>query len=44
MEALDAHAAMSTQALNSKAVQAGLLDVLLTHAGLWEALRQRAAG
>ncbi|MFM2153738.1 MAG: Type restriction enzyme protein [Pseudomonadota bacterium] len=44
MEALDAHAAMSTQALNSKTVQAGLLDILLNHAGLWVALKQKSAG
>jgi type I restriction enzyme R subunit len=39
MGALDAHTTMSTQALNSPAVQSGLRDVLLNHAGLWEALR-----
>jgi type I restriction enzyme R subunit len=37
--ALDAHTAMSTQALNSPRIQAGLKDILLQHAGLWEALR-----
>ena len=37
--ALDAHAAMSTQALNSPTVQSGLKDILLNHIGLWEALR-----
>ena len=42
MAALDAHTTMSTQALNSEAVQAGLLDILLNHAGLWESLRDRA--
>lgn len=41
--ALDAHTAMSTQALNSEAVQRGLLEILLDHAGLYEGLRQRAA-
>lgn len=39
MSALDAHTAMSTQALNSEHVQRGLKDILLNHAGLWEALR-----
>ena len=41
--ALDAHTAMSTQALNSEAVQRGLMEILLDHAGLYEGLRQRAA-
>lgn len=40
MGALDAHTAMSTQALNSPTVQAGLKDILLSYAGLWEALRR----
>jgi type I restriction enzyme R subunit len=40
MEALDAHTAMSTQALASKDVQRGLKDVLLDHAGLYEGLRK----
>jgi type I restriction enzyme R subunit len=40
MEALDAHSAMSTQALNSPSIQAGLKDILLNYAGLWEALRR----
>lgn len=43
MGALDAHTAMSTQALNSPEVQAGLKDILLRYAGLWEALRGRVA-
>jgi type I restriction enzyme R subunit len=43
ISALDAHTAMSTQALNSEAVQRGLLDILLNHAGLYESLRERAA-
>ncbi len=42
MGALDAHNAMSTQALNSTKVQAGLKDILLNHAGLWETLRDKA--
>jgi type I restriction enzyme R subunit len=37
--ALDAHTAMSTQALNSEAVRRGLKDVLLNHARLYETLR-----
>ncbi len=44
MGALDAHTAMSTQALNSPTVQAGLKDILLNYAGLWEALRRGKAG
>jgi type I restriction enzyme R subunit len=43
IEALEAHTSMSTQALNSEAVQAGIVDILLNHAGLWERLRERAA-
>jgi len=41
MGALDAHTSMSTQALNSQDVQRGLKDILLNHAGLYEALRDR---
>jgi type I restriction enzyme, R subunit len=41
MGALDAHTAMSTQALNSEQVRAGLKDILLNHAGLYESLRQQ---
>ena len=41
ISALDAHTLMSQQALNSKAVQEGLRDILLNHALLWEALRAR---
>jgi type I restriction enzyme R subunit len=44
MGALDAHTLMSTQALNSPAVQRGLTDILLNNAGLWETLRDKAAG
>lgn len=40
--ALDAHTLMSRQALNSAAVQGGLKDVLLNHAGLYESLREQA--
>lgn len=39
MSTLDAHHAMSTQALNSGRVQAGLKEVLLGPAGLYESLR-----
>lgn len=44
MEALDAHTAMSTQALGWQTVQAGLKDILLQQSGLWEALRLKKAG
>jgi type I restriction enzyme R subunit len=40
IEALDAHTAMSTQALGSEAIRDGLRDVLLGPAQLYEALRQ----
>jgi len=40
--ALDAHTLMSTQALKSEAVRDGIMDILLNHARLWEALRARA--
>ncbi|MSR79647.1 MAG: hypothetical protein EXS11_02850 [Gemmataceae bacterium] len=43
MGALDAHNLMSTQALNSDEVQQGILDILLNHAGLYEALRAKAS-
>ncbi|HEX2219305.1 MAG TPA: DEAD/DEAH box helicase family protein [Gemmatimonadales bacterium] len=43
MEAFDAHTAMSTQALNSEAVQRGLREILLDHADLYESLRSRMA-
>jgi type I restriction enzyme R subunit len=42
VEALDAHTAMSTKALNSESVRRALKDILLNHAMLWENLR--AAG
>ncbi|MBM4778406.1 MAG: type I restriction endonuclease subunit R [Archangiaceae bacterium] len=42
--ALDAHTAMSTQALNSERVRDGIKDVLLNHGELWESLRAKAAG
>jgi type I restriction enzyme, R subunit len=43
INALDAHTLMSTQALNSVAIQNGIKDILLNHAGLWESLRQPAS-
>ncbi|MFZ1221420.1 MAG: type I restriction endonuclease [Chthoniobacterales bacterium] len=42
MGALDAHTAMSTQALNSPMIQRGLKDILLNNARLWETLRARS--
>jgi type I restriction enzyme R subunit len=42
MGALDAHTLMSTQALNSDAVQRGIKDVLLNNARLYESLRAQA--
>ena len=44
MGALDAHTLMSTQALNSPAIQKGMKDILLNHAGLYETLRDKVAG
>lgn len=41
MGALDAHNAMSTQALNSPDIQRGMKDILLNHARLWETLREQ---
>jgi len=41
MAALDAHTALSTQALNSAAVQNGMKDILLNHSRLWESLREQ---
>jgi type I restriction enzyme R subunit len=43
MGALDAHTAMSKQALNSPAVQSGMKDILLNHSRLWETLREQGA-
>jgi type I restriction enzyme R subunit len=42
MGALDAHNAMSTQALNSPEVQRGLKEILLNHSALYERLRTAA--
>lgn len=44
MDALAAHSTMSRQALDSERVRAGLKDVLLGHAGLYEALRGQPQG
>lgn len=41
MDAMDAHAAMSTQALNSVELQRRMKEILLDHAGLYEELRGR---
>ena len=43
MGALDAHTAMSTQALNSTKVQQGIRDILLNHSKLYESLREGAS-
>ncbi len=43
IDAMDAHKAMSEQALGSKRVQEGLRDVLLGPGKLYEALRERMA-
>ena len=43
VRSMDAHQAMSQQALNSKGVQDGLRDVLLGPGRLYEALRERGA-
>lgn len=43
MSALDAHTSMSAKALNSEEVRRGMKEILLRHAKLWEALRERAS-
>ena len=43
MGALDAHTAMSTQALNSPNIQTGIRAILLNHSQLWESLRAKPA-
>jgi hypothetical protein len=43
INALDAHPAMGSKALNNAALQLNLMDLLLNQAGLWEGLRERAA-
>jgi type I restriction enzyme R subunit len=42
ISALEAHTAMSTQALSSETVREGLKDVLLGPARLYETLREHA--
>ena len=42
MDALDAHTTMSTQALGSERVRAGLKDIRLGPAQLYEALRAKS--
>ncbi len=44
MDALDAHQVMSRQALDSERVRAGLKDILLGPANLYESLRNRVTG
>jgi len=41
IEALDAHNAMSTKALNSDSVRRGIKHILLNYSRLWESLRSR---
>ncbi|QEY31184.1 type I restriction endonuclease subunit R [Synechococcus sp. RSCCF101] len=43
IDALDAHQAMSSQALNNPDLQARILELLLTNYGLWESLRDKQA-
>ena len=42
MGAMDAHKNMGAQALASKAIQAKLIELLLSHSSLYEDLRARA--
>lgn len=44
MGALDAHTAMSTQALNLVLIQDGMRDILLNYDRLWETLREKKTG
>ena len=44
IESSDAHTSMSTQALNSPMVLRGILDILMIHSQLYEALRGRVQG
>lgn len=44
ISALDTHTQLSQQALGSESLQGKLLEVLLTHGLLWEALRAKAPG
>ena len=43
INALDAHPAMGSKALNNPSLQLDLVDFLLNQSGLWEGLRERAA-
>jgi type I restriction enzyme R subunit len=43
ISALDAHQAMSSQALGSASIRDGMKDILLNQTGLYEELRERAA-
>jgi len=43
INALDAHPAMGSKALNNPALQLAFMDLLLNQAELWEGLRERAA-
>jgi len=44
ISALDAHQAMSSQALGSESIRNGMKDILLNQTGLFEELRERAEG
>ena len=41
INALDAHPAMGSKALNNSALQLAFMDLLLNQAGLWEGLREQ---
>jgi type I restriction enzyme R subunit len=43
ISALDAHQAMSSQALGSASIRDGMKAVLINQTGLYEELRERAA-
>jgi type I restriction enzyme R subunit len=43
ISALDAHQSMSSQALGSESIRAGMKEILLNQTGLYEELRERAA-
>lgn len=44
ISALDAHQAMSSQALGSESIRNGMKEILLNQTGLYEELRERAEG
>lgn len=44
MESMDVQAVLGARALNSMFIREGLKIVLLNHLGLYEKLRERAAG